>query len=143
MLKRILLVLILIFSFIVPSYSSPSMTLEEEAQLINYISNGINEYMSTVDWYKNKSYEPELTHIQSMVTKYGWKKEECYVGMLGAELEEGQPPVPFAVAIIIKGKADPNVKPFWKILIYLPPPKQKNPQEHKKVVPNNRNRFGI
>jgi hypothetical protein len=137
-LKRALIVLILIFSFIIPSFSSPTMTLEQEANLIDYIIGGANEYISSVDWFRDKSYTPELDHIQSMFTKYGWKKEECYVALLGAEMTPGEKPIPFAIGIILTGKADPETKPFWKFLIYLQPKRDNN-----KNVPDNRNTFGI
>ena len=136
MLKRLAIILLLIVAFVFPAYSS-SQTLEQERSLIEYIAETINDYVKQVDWFQDKNYTPEMDHIQSLVTKFGYKKEECFSGMMGYEPQPGMEPIPIAIVVIIKGKANPTEKPYWKIMFKL-----QQPAEPNKNVPKAK-KFGI
>lgn len=125
MLKRLALILVLMFAFVFPVHSS-SQTLEQEHDLIKYIADTIHDYVKKVDWYQDKNYTPEMDHIKSLITKFGYRKDECFTAMMGYEAVPGAEPIPFAIFVIIKGKADPVKKPFWKIQFNLTPPNKPN-----------------
>ena len=136
MFKKLLLILFLIFSFIVPSLASPAQTIQQEQALIEYIASAMQKYIQSVDWFQNKNYTEEIKKVQAIALRYGYKQEECFVALIGTEAKNKQV-IPVGVAVIITGKADPVNKPYWKIIFSLRPTINPNKQ-----IPEQK-RYGI
>jgi len=132
MFKILFLVLFIIAALVLPAHTS-SQTLEQEKNLMMYISKSIDDYVQTVDWSLDKvyGYSKELDHIASLIKRCGYGVKDYHIGLYGKVK-------PVALTVILRGKANPIVKPQWKFMWVLNSPDQVPPN-----LNDNKKRYGI
>jgi len=133
MFKKLFLVLFIIISLLLPAHTF-SQTLEQEKSLMGYISKSINKYVITVDWSLDKPYDysKEIDHIASLIERFGYEVKDYHVGLYGDKVKL------VALTVILRGKANPIVKPQWKFIWVLNSPDQVLPN-----LNNSKKRYGI
>jgi len=131
MFKKLFLVLFIIILLVLPAHTF-SQTLEQEKSLMVYITNSINDYVQTVDWSTKRYYNKELDHIASLIKRFDYEVKDYHIGLYGDKTK------PIALTIILRGKANPAVKPQWRFVWVLNSPNQVPPN-----LNDNKKRYGI
>jgi len=133
-LKKLFLVLFIIVSLVLPVHTS-ALTLKQEKDFMDYVALSLNEYIQTVDWSLKRNYDKELDRIESIIQRFSFVRDDYYIGLYADDTK------PVLLMVVIKGKANPIVKPQWFFRWSLVRPEM--PNQGFPDLNNNRKRYGI
>lgn len=72
-----------------PEIRVPTAGMSEKAEkdFVEYVFNAVNDYIQTVDWNENRSYQPEINEVGKIIKRYGYTKDQYFCAAQGARVK--------------------------------------------------------